>query len=47
MFGLVSGAIGLLFIFNDLFSAGLLVTLFAILLLIDGLSAIWLAIKYK
>ncbi len=47
MFGVVSGAIGLLFIFNDLFSAGLLVTLFAILLLIDGLSAIWLAIKYK
>ena len=32
MFGVVSGAIGLLFIFNDLFSAGLLVTLFAILL---------------
>jgi len=47
MFGVVSGAIGLLFIFNDLFSASLLVSLFAILLLIDGVAAIWLAIKYK
>jgi uncharacterized membrane protein HdeD (DUF308 family) len=47
MFGVVSGAIGLLFIFNSLFSASVLVTLFAILLLIDGLAAIWLAIKYK
>jgi len=47
IFGVVSGAIGLLFIFNSLFSASLLVTLFAILLLVDGVAAIWMAIKYK
>ena len=47
IFGIVSGAIGLLFIFNSLFSASLLVTLFAILLLIDGVAAIYLAIRYR
>ncbi len=47
VFGLVSAAIGLLFIFNSQFSFDLLVTLFGILLLIDGVSGIWLAIKYK
>ena len=47
VFGLVSAAIGLLFIFNRQFSFDLLVTLFGILLLIDGVSGIWLAIKYK
>lgn len=47
LFGAVSGAIGLLFLFNPSDSASLVVTLFAVLLLIDGLGAIWLAVKYK
>ena len=47
VFGVVSVGIGLLFIFNSLFSASLLVTLFAVLLLIDGVAAMYLAIKYK
>ncbi len=47
VFGLVSAAIGLLFIFNSLISFTLLVTLFAVLLLIDGVAAIFMAIKYK
>lgn len=47
LFGIVSGVIGLLFMFNSTFSFDLLVTLFAILLLIDGVAAIYLAIKYK
>ena len=47
IFGVVSAAIGLLFVFNSLFTASLLVTLFAVLLLIDGVAAIWMAIKYK
>ncbi|MFV1961651.1 MAG: DUF308 domain-containing protein [Acidimicrobiia bacterium] len=47
IFGAVSGLIGLLFIFNPSSSASLMVTLFAVLLLIDGVAAIYLAIKYK
>jgi uncharacterized membrane protein HdeD (DUF308 family) len=47
LFGVVSGAIGLLFLFNPSDSASLVVTLFAVLLLIDGLGAIWLAVKYQ
>jgi len=47
IFGAISTAIGLLFIFNSSISFDLLVTIFAILLLIDGVAAIWLAIKYK
>lgn len=47
VFGLVSVAIGALFIFNSLISFTVLVTLFAILLLIDGLAAIFMAVKYK
>lgn len=47
VFGVVSGLIGLLFIFNPSSSASLMVTLFAILLLIDGVASIFLAIKYK
>ena len=47
IFGIVSGLIGLLFIFNPSSSASLMVTLFAVLLLIDGVAAIFLAIKYK
>lgn len=47
IFGVVSGLIGLLFLFNPSDSVSLMVTLFAVLLLIDGLAAIWMAIKYK
>lgn len=47
VFGLVSLGIGLLFIFNSAFSFSLLVTLFGILLLVDGIAAIFLAIRYK
>ncbi|MEA1902393.1 MAG: DUF308 domain-containing protein [Actinomycetota bacterium] len=47
LFGAVSAAIGLLFIFNSSFSFTALVTIFAILLLVDGVSAIYLAVKYK
>jgi uncharacterized membrane protein HdeD (DUF308 family) len=47
IFGLVSGLIGLLFIINPSDSASLMVTLFAILLLIDGVAAIYLALRYK
>lgn len=47
VFGVVSGLIGLLFIFNPSSSASLMVTLFAALLLIDGVASIILAIKYK
>lgn len=47
LFGVVSGVIGLLFLFNSSFSFEVLVTLFAILLLIDGVAAIYLAIKTK
>jgi uncharacterized membrane protein HdeD (DUF308 family) len=47
VFGVVSGLIGLLFIFNPSSSASLMVTLFAILLLIDGVGSVLLALKYK
>jgi len=47
VFGVVSGLIGLLFISNPSSSASLMVTLFAALLLIDGVASIFLAIKYK
>ena len=47
VFGGVSALIGLLFIFNASFSFDVLVTIFAVLLLIDGVGAIYLAIKYK
>lgn len=47
LFGIVSGAIGLLFMFNSSFSFDLLVTLLAILLLLDGVAAIYLAIRFK
>lgn len=47
LFGIVSAAIGLLFIFNSAMSFSFLVTIFAVLLIIDGISAIYLAIKYK
>ncbi len=47
IFGVISGLIGLLFIFNPSSSATLMVTLFAVLLLIDGIAGVFLAIKYK
>lgn len=47
VFGVVSGLIGLLFIFNPSSSASLMVTLFAILLLIDGVGSVLLALRYK
>lgn len=47
IFGAVSVAIGLLFIFNASLSASLLIILFAVNLLIHGVSGIYLAIKYK
>ncbi len=47
VFGGVSALIGLLFIFNASFSFEVLVTIFAVLLLIDGVGAIYLAIKYR
>ncbi|MCZ6518814.1 MAG: DUF308 domain-containing protein [Actinobacteria bacterium] len=47
VFGVVSGLIGLLFLFNPSSSASLMVTLFAILLIIDGVGSVVLALKYK
>lgn len=47
IFGIVSGAIGLLFIVNPSESASFVVTLFAVLLLLDGVAAIYLAVRYK
>ncbi|MCZ6737703.1 MAG: DUF308 domain-containing protein, partial [Actinobacteria bacterium] len=47
VFGVVSGLIGLLFLFNPSSSASLMVTLFAILLIIDGVGSVLLALKYK
>lgn len=47
VFGAVSLLIGLLILFNAQFTTSLLITLFAILLLIDGVAGIFMAIKYK
>ncbi len=47
MFGLVSFAIGLLVLLNGQFTTELLVTLFALLLILDGVTGIYLAFKYK
>lgn len=47
VFGVVSGLIGLLFILNAQFSFSLLVTLFGIMLLLDGVAAIYLAIRVR
>jgi uncharacterized membrane protein HdeD (DUF308 family) len=47
VFGIVSAAIGLLFVINPSDSASLMVTLFAVLLLVDGVAAIYLALRYK
>lgn len=47
IFGLVSGAIALLVIINPSESATVIVTLFAVLLLVDGVSGIYLALKMR
>jgi uncharacterized membrane protein HdeD (DUF308 family) len=47
VFGIVSAAIGLLFIFNASMSFTLLVTIIAILLIVDGVAGVYLAIRYK
>lgn len=47
IFGIVSGLIGLLILFNAQFSSTVLVTLFGVLLVIDGVAGIYMAIKYK
>jgi uncharacterized membrane protein HdeD (DUF308 family) len=47
VFGAVSVLIGLLVLLNAQFSTSLLITLFAVLLLVDGLMGIYLAVKYR
>lgn len=47
VFGLVSAVIGLLFIFNPSSSLTFMVTLFAILLLIDGLVGIYMGLRLR
>ena len=47
VFGAVSLLIGLLILFNAQFATDLLITLFAVLLLIDGVAGIYMAIKYR
>jgi uncharacterized membrane protein HdeD (DUF308 family) len=47
VFGLVSGAIALLVILNPSESATVMVTLFSVLLLVEGVSGIYLALKLR
>jgi uncharacterized membrane protein HdeD (DUF308 family) len=47
IFGIVSILIGVLILFNAEFSTSLLITLFAVLLLIDGVVAVYMAIRYR
>ena len=47
VFGAVSILIGVLILLNAQFSTSLLITLFAVLLLIDGVMGIYLALKYR
>jgi uncharacterized membrane protein HdeD (DUF308 family) len=47
VFGVVSVLIGVLILFNAQFSTELLIILFAVLLLIDGVAAIYMAIRYR
>jgi uncharacterized membrane protein HdeD (DUF308 family) len=47
VFGAVSVLIGLLILFNAQFSTSLLITLFAVLLLIDGVAGIYLGVKNR
>jgi uncharacterized membrane protein HdeD (DUF308 family) len=47
VFGAVSILIGVLILLNAQFSTSVLITLFAVLLLIDGVMGIYLALKYR
>lgn len=47
VFGLVSGVIGVLVLLNPGWTTNTLITIFAVLLLVDGVAGIYLAIKYK
>jgi uncharacterized membrane protein HdeD (DUF308 family) len=47
IFGIVSILIGVLILFSAEFSTSLLITLFAVLLLIDGVVAVYMAIRYR
>jgi uncharacterized membrane protein HdeD (DUF308 family) len=47
IFGIVSVLIGGLFVFNPLTTASVMVTVLAILLLVDGVAGMYLAIRYK
>lgn len=47
VFGLVSAAIGVLFIFNPLDTAQVTVTVLAVLLLVNGVAGIGLALRYR
>lgn len=47
VFGLVSGAIAVLVILNPSESATVMVTLFAVLLLVEGVSGVYLALKLR
>jgi uncharacterized membrane protein HdeD (DUF308 family) len=47
VFGAVSVLMGILILLNAQFTTSLLITLFAVLLLIDGVMGIYLAIKYR
>jgi uncharacterized membrane protein HdeD (DUF308 family) len=47
VFGAVSSIIGLLVLFNAEFTVDLLIILFAVMLLIDGVVGIYLGLKYR
>ena len=47
VFGIVSGAIGVLVLLNPGWATNTLITIFAVLLLVDGVAGIYMAIKYK
>ncbi len=47
IFGIVSILIGILILFNAEFTTTLLITLFGVLLLVDGVVAIYMAVKYR
>ena len=46
VFGIVSAVIGVLFIANPSFTLDALVTILALLLILDGLAGIWTGIRY-
>ena len=47
IFGIISILIGFLIFFNAQFSTTAIILIFGILLVIDGIAAIWMAIRYK